>query len=58
MVNNIHFRNKFIASYYQGTVAFVNEYWKMIHRAAGWDALRYWLLVSYALEIGILKSTD
>ena len=27
-------------------IAFVDEYWKIIHRAAGWDALRYWLLVS------------
>jgi hypothetical protein len=28
-------------------IAFVDEYWKIIHRAAGWDALRYWLLVSF-----------
>jgi len=27
-------------------MAFVNEYWGMIHRAAGWAALRAWLLVS------------
>lgn len=39
-------RNKFIANYFKGMIAFVDEYWKMIHRAAGWDALRYWLLVS------------
>ena len=39
-------RNKFIANYYKGMIAFVDEYWKIIHRAAGWDALRYWLLVS------------
>ena len=32
-------------------IAFVDEYWKIIHRAAGWDALRYWLLVSFFLEI-------
>ncbi|KAG6917601.1 hypothetical protein DXG01_001830 [Tephrocybe rancida] len=31
--------------YYKGTKAFVDFYWKMIHRAAGWDALRYWLLM-------------
>ena len=29
-------------------IAFVDEYWKIIHRAAGWDALRYWLLVSFS----------
>lgn len=40
-------RNKFIANYYKGTIAFVDAYWRMIHRAAGWDALRYWLLVSF-----------
>ncbi|EDR04559.1 uncharacterized protein LACBIDRAFT_330486 [Laccaria bicolor S238N-H82] len=38
-------RNKFVANYHKGTIAFVDSYWKMIHRAAGWDALRYWLLV-------------
>jgi hypothetical protein len=37
---------KFLANYCQGTVAFINEYWRMIHRAAGWAALRAWLLVS------------
>jgi hypothetical protein len=39
------YRNRFIADYYKGTIAFVDKYWLMIHRAAGWDALRYWLLV-------------
>lgn len=38
-------RNKFISNYYKGAIAFVDEYWKIIHRAAGWDALRYWLFV-------------
>lgn len=38
-------RNRFIKDYYKGTKAFIDFYWKMIHRAAGWDALRYWLLV-------------
>ena len=42
-------RNKFISNYYKGVIAFVNENWKIIHRAAGWDALRYWLLVSFLL---------
>jgi len=36
---------KFIANYCQGTVAFIDEYWRMIHRAAGWAALRAWLLM-------------
>jgi len=39
-------RNEFISNYHQGTLAFVDYYWRMIHRAAGWDALRFWLLVS------------
>ncbi|TFK41516.1 hypothetical protein BDQ12DRAFT_678115 [Crucibulum laeve] len=38
-------KNTFMKDYYKGTIAFVDEYWKMIHRAAGWDALRYWLLM-------------
>ncbi|KAF8804635.1 hypothetical protein BYT27DRAFT_7107484 [Phlegmacium glaucopus] len=38
-------RNKFIANYFKGMIAFVDEYWKIIHRAAGWDALRYWSLM-------------
>lgn len=41
-------RNKFVANYHKGTIAFVDSYWKMIHRAAGWDALRYWLLMLLA----------
>lgn len=41
-------RNKFVANYHKGTIAFVDSYWKVIHRAAGWDALRYWLLMLLA----------
>ena len=46
---------KFIANYCQGTVAFIDEYWRMIHRAAGWAALRAWLLVSYNIASNWLK---
>ncbi|KAL4073283.1 hypothetical protein V8B97DRAFT_2005937 [Scleroderma yunnanense] len=38
-------RNKFVANYFDGTKAFVKEYRKMIHQAAGLSALRTWLLV-------------
>lgn len=38
-------RNAFIGNYFENTVAFVDAYWKIIHRAAGWDAMRYWLFV-------------
>jgi len=38
-------RNLFIAHYYNGTKKFVDDYWKMIRLAAGWDALRYWLVM-------------
>ncbi|KAG5638004.1 hypothetical protein H0H81_002272 [Sphagnurus paluster] len=41
-------RNLFIKDYSKGTIAFVDRYWRMIHRAAGWDALRYWLLMLVA----------
>ena len=41
-----NYRNQFISNYYQGTLAFVDYFWRMIHRAVGWDGLRYWLLVS------------
>ncbi|KAF9003362.1 hypothetical protein BDQ17DRAFT_1425323 [Cyathus striatus] len=37
-------RDVFIANFYKGTLRFIDEYWKIIHRAAGWEALRYWLL--------------
>ncbi|KAG6850025.1 hypothetical protein H0H93_002229 [Arthromyces matolae] len=38
-------RNMFIKDYFEGTKAFIDFYWRMIHKAAGWDALRYWLLM-------------
>ncbi|KZT28042.1 hypothetical protein NEOLEDRAFT_952938 [Neolentinus lepideus HHB14362 ss-1] len=38
-------RNKFVHDYFQGTVAFIDEYWEMIKLAAGWSALRVWLLM-------------
>ncbi|KAG5353414.1 hypothetical protein J132_11236 [Termitomyces sp. J132] len=38
-------RKTFIKNYFKGTKAFIDYYWRMIHRAAGWDALRYWLLM-------------
>ena len=38
-------RNKLMSNYLKGVMAFVDDYWKMIHRAAGWDALRYWCWV-------------
>ncbi|KAF6762024.1 hypothetical protein DFP72DRAFT_594166 [Ephemerocybe angulata] len=41
-------RTKFLSNYSKGATAFVDEYWKIIHRAAGWDALRYWLLLLLA----------
>ncbi|KAF9486280.1 hypothetical protein BDN70DRAFT_870376 [Pholiota conissans] len=46
-------RNKFISNYHKGVITFVDEYWKIIHRAAGWDALRYFLfnlLVNHFLD--------
>jgi len=44
-------RNKLIANYVKGVMAFVDDYWKMIHRAAGWDALRYWCWLLMANKI-------
>ncbi|KLO05309.1 hypothetical protein SCHPADRAFT_1002977 [Schizopora paradoxa] len=38
-------RNKFVANYLLGMKDFIDEYWQMIHRAAGFAALRVWLLV-------------
>ncbi|KAJ4487968.1 hypothetical protein J3R30DRAFT_872748 [Lentinula aciculospora] len=38
-------RRRFIQDYLVGTIDFVDKYWLMIHRAAGWSALRYWLVV-------------
>ncbi|KAK0445967.1 uncharacterized protein EV420DRAFT_1570913 [Desarmillaria tabescens] len=37
-------RSTFIANYCRGITEFVDEYWLMIHKAAGWKALRYWLM--------------
>lgn len=39
-------RTKFIADYAKGVRDFIDQYWKMIHRAAGWGALRYLLVAS------------
>lgn len=36
----------FIGDYVAGVEAFVDEYWLVIHRAAGWGALRAWLMAS------------
>ncbi|OCH84237.1 hypothetical protein OBBRIDRAFT_786416 [Obba rivulosa] len=37
-------RRSFVeGSYDRGAMAFVSEYWLMIHRAAGWGALRGFL---------------
>ncbi|KAF7430448.1 hypothetical protein PC9H_006155 [Pleurotus ostreatus] len=38
-------RMEFLANYYQGVIMFVDEYWRMIHRAAGWEALRWHLVI-------------
>ncbi|KAJ7733745.1 hypothetical protein DFH07DRAFT_967879 [Mycena maculata] len=38
-------RNFFVANYVEGILYFIKDYWKMIRLAAGWDALRYWLLL-------------
>ena len=56
-------RNQFISDYLRGTIAFVDHYWRIIHKAAGWEALRYWLLVRFplfgtaALQTSISKDT-
>ncbi|KAJ6586846.1 hypothetical protein DFH09DRAFT_910395 [Mycena vulgaris] len=44
-------RNLLVAHFYNGIKQFVDDYWKMIRLAAGWEALRYWLLVSLLLEV-------
>ncbi|KAK0496365.1 hypothetical protein EDD18DRAFT_1166089 [Armillaria luteobubalina] len=41
-------RSKFIANYCRGITEFVDEYWPIIHKAAGWKALRFWLLTMLA----------
>lgn len=38
-------RNKFIENYGNGIKMFIDEYWRMIHRGAGYGALQVWLLV-------------
>ncbi|KAF7361983.1 SMC hinge domain-containing protein [Mycena venus] len=43
-----HNRNFFIANYCEGVKTFIDEYWRMIRLAAGWSALRYWLLMLMA----------
>lgn len=50
-------RNKFIANYLKGVEAFIDTYWRMIHKAAGWSALRYFLFVSHvSFDIALLFS--
>ncbi|KAG7446898.1 uncharacterized protein BT62DRAFT_993784 [Guyanagaster necrorhizus] len=41
-------RSKFIANYCRGITEFVDQYWLMIHKAAGWKALRFWLMTMLA----------
>ncbi|KXN91808.1 hypothetical protein AN958_11958 [Leucoagaricus sp. SymC.cos] len=38
-------RTVFMQNYYKGTMAFIDAYWRMIHQAAGWKAMRYWLII-------------
>ncbi|KAJ7209505.1 hypothetical protein GGX14DRAFT_566020 [Mycena pura] len=38
-------RNSFITDYFNGAKEFIDEYWRMIRLAAGWDALRFWLVM-------------
>ncbi|OBZ78402.1 hypothetical protein A0H81_02614 [Grifola frondosa] len=42
MLNRTKFRFK---GYLQGVLHFIDQYWQMIHRAAGWRALRGFLLM-------------
>ncbi|KAK0232269.1 hypothetical protein EDD85DRAFT_888940 [Armillaria nabsnona] len=41
-------RSKFIANYCRGITEFVDDYWPIIHKAAGWKALRFWLMTMLA----------
>ncbi|KAJ3814263.1 hypothetical protein EV368DRAFT_33312 [Lentinula lateritia] len=41
-------RRRFIQDYLVGTIDFVDQHWMMIHKAAGWSALRYWLIMLMA----------
>lgn len=44
---NVHLRRKFIfEGHFKGASDFIEKYWKTIHQAAGWRALRSFLLVS------------
>ncbi|KAF7980297.1 hypothetical protein HWV62_39077 [Athelia sp. TMB] len=43
-------RLHFVEDYYAGTLAFIDKNWAMIDRAAGWAALRAFLLVRIALN--------
>ncbi|KAL6303314.1 hypothetical protein BKA93DRAFT_789129 [Sparassis latifolia] len=45
MLNRISFVYK---GYAKGVIAFIDKYWRMIHRAAGWGALRGFLLMLVA----------
>jgi hypothetical protein len=38
-------RNEFIADFFYNMCMFVDSYWRMIHRACGFGAFRYWALV-------------
>ncbi|KAK7054805.1 hypothetical protein VNI00_003268 [Paramarasmius palmivorus] len=41
-------RTLFVANYGRGVKLFIDEYMEMIKLAAGWEALRYWLLMLLA----------
>lgn len=41
----------FVTDYCKGAIAFVDEYWRIIHRGAGWSALRFLLLVRFFLYL-------
>ncbi|KZT68341.1 hypothetical protein DAEQUDRAFT_727911 [Daedalea quercina L-15889] len=41
----LHRHDFIFKGYFKGIIAFVDEYWRMIHRAAGWGALRAFLLM-------------
>ncbi|KAL0958117.1 hypothetical protein HGRIS_000286 [Hohenbuehelia grisea] len=38
-------RNEFVRDYAKGVLSFIDQYWQMIHLAAGWDALRHLLII-------------
>ncbi|KAJ7096400.1 hypothetical protein C8R44DRAFT_812947 [Mycena epipterygia] len=45
---DVYSRNVLVANFFNGIKSFLDEYWRMIRLAAGWDALRYWLLMLMA----------